>query len=60
MTKTKHPMKCDYCGSTENVKEILYGMPSKDFDESKYAIGGCVPSLARWICLACSQIRSEQ
>ena len=32
---------CPKCQTNENVREILYGMPSGPPDESKYVLGGC-------------------
>ena len=32
--------KCPYCNSS-NLKEYLYGMPSYDYDQEKYVLGGC-------------------
>jgi hypothetical protein len=34
-------MNCPNCNTSENVREILYGMPSEEPDPMKYLIGGC-------------------
>ena len=47
--------KCPKCGTEQDVREILYGLPEGPADESKFASGGwCIseskPSLR---CIAC-------
>jgi len=32
---------CPSCSEPGHVKEILYGMPSEDYDQEKYVLGGC-------------------
>ena len=32
---------CPKCNEKGKVKEILYGMPSEDYNEDKYVLGGC-------------------
>ena len=32
---------CPKCNEMGKVKEILYGMPSEDYDQEKYVLGGC-------------------
>lgn len=32
---------CLNCNEMGNVREILYGMPSEDYDQDKYVLGGC-------------------
>jgi len=32
---------CPKCNEMGKVKEILYGMPSEDFNQDKYVLGGC-------------------
>lgn len=46
-------MKCTNCQTGEFLKEILYGMPSVDFDDSKFHIGGCMPGNATVHCTKC-------
>ena len=35
---------CPKCGVTGTLQEIVYGMPSVDFDFEKDIVGGCVIS----------------
>ena len=46
--------KCPFCGA-DDIKEIVYGMPSIDFDYSRYISGGCVvmPDSPKWHCDNC-------
>ena len=48
------PEKCPFCGS-EDIKDIVYGMPRVDFDYSRYISGGCVvmPDSPKWHCDNC-------
>ena len=48
------PVKCPFCGS-EDIKDIIYGLPSPDFDYSKYISGGCcvMPDSPQWHCDNC-------
>jgi len=32
---------CPGCGASGSVREIVYGMPGRDFDFDKYIVGGC-------------------
>jgi hypothetical protein len=32
---------CPKCNEMGKVKEILYGMPSEDYNQNKYVLGGC-------------------
>ena len=32
---------CPKCNAMGKVKEILYGMPSEDYNQEKYVLGGC-------------------
>lgn len=32
---------CPKCNEIGKVKEILYGMPSEDYNQEKYVLGGC-------------------
>jgi hypothetical protein len=32
---------CPKCNEMGRVKEILYGMPSEDYNQDKYVLGGC-------------------
>ena len=49
--------KCATCGTNVGVRKILYGMPSRMPDETKYALGGCCASPDGldpiWRCLTC-------
>jgi hypothetical protein len=33
--------RCPGCGLTGGIKEIIYGMPTEDFEYEKYISGGC-------------------
>ena len=48
------PEKCPFCGS-EDIKDIIYGLPAPDFDYSRYISGGCVvmPDSPKWHCDNC-------
>ena len=46
------PVKCPFCGS-EDIKDIIYGLPSPDFDYSKYISGGCCVMPYKWHCDNC-------
>ena len=48
------PVKCPFCDS-EDIKDIIYGLPSPDFDYSKYIPGGCcvTPNSLKWHCDNC-------
>ena len=35
---------CDKCGAVGTLQEIIYGLPSEEFDFSKNISGGCVMS----------------
>lgn len=45
--------KCPNCESNKFLKKILFGMPSDDFDENRYHVGGCIPSNATVHCSNC-------
>ena len=32
---------CPKCNEMGKIKEILYGMPSEDYNQTKYILGGC-------------------
>ena len=32
---------CPKCNEMGKIKEILYGMPSEDYNQTKYVLGGC-------------------
>ena len=51
---SRKPAKCPFCGS-DDIKEIVYGMPRVDFDYSRYISGGCVvmPDSPQWHCDNC-------
>ena len=53
-TVCSQPEKCPFCGSND-IKEIIYGMPRVDFDYSRYISGGCVvmPDSPKWHCDNC-------
>jgi hypothetical protein len=53
--KKKIKESCPSCDSETGLREILYGMLDSDFDESKYAIGGCIvsPNAPIWACVEC-------
>lgn len=46
-------MTCGGCGSVGTMRKIVYGMPSDGFDFEKYAVGGCMPSEAKYECRLC-------
>ena len=48
--------KCPVCNTSEDVREIIYGMPDGEPDESKYIVGGCVVSedMPDYKCIKCS------
>ena len=50
---------CPNCHTSEFLKEILYGMPSDEFDELKFHIGGCMPGNATMHCTKCDWENSE-
>lgn len=35
---------CPKCSEMGKIKEILYGMPSEDYNQTKYVLGGCCVS----------------
>ena len=51
---SRKPAKCPFCGS-DDIKEIIYGLPRVDFDYSRYISGGCVvmPDSPKWHCDNC-------
>ena len=53
-TVSGKPEKCPFCRS-DDIKEIVYGLPSADFDYSKYISGGCCvsPDSPKWHCDNC-------
>jgi len=48
--------KCPTCGSSDDVRKILWGMPAEEPDYAKYVIGGCLISedMPDYKCLKCS------
>jgi hypothetical protein len=48
--------KCPVCQSTDGVREIIYGMPDGEPDESKYLLGGCLVSddMPDYKCINCN------
>ena len=44
---------CEYCGQSDTVKKVLYGMPGEDVDFDRYIIGGFVPDNVLARCIAC-------
>jgi len=56
LVKTKKVKKiCPECGQEEGVREILWGMPAGQPDESKFYIGGCVSEdfSVKYKCINC-------
>ena len=53
-TVSDKPVKCLFCGS-DDIKDIIYGLPAPDFDYSKYISGGCcrMPDSPQWHCDNC-------
>ena len=53
-TVSDKPEKCPFCES-DDIKEIIYGLPRVDFDYSRYISGGCVvmPDSPKWHCDNC-------
>ena len=47
--------KCPKCSSEKGVREVFYGMPDSEVDESIYEIGGCcIPDEPiRFVCKSC-------
>ena len=52
-------IKCPNCITSEFLREILYGMPSDDFDVTKFYIGGCIASNATLHCTKCEWENDE-
>lgn len=52
-------IQCPNCHTGESLKEIRYGMPSDEFDESKFHIGGCMPGNATMHCTKCDWENGE-
>ena len=48
--------KCPVCKKTDGTREILYGMPDGEPDETKYVLGGCLISddMPDYKCINCS------
>ena len=47
-------VKCPGCGTTGTLREIIYGMPSEDFNHDRYIVGGCISEESTEIgCLEC-------
>ena len=46
---------CPNCAPSNGLREVLYGLPDSEFNESKYEIGGCcIPDEPiRYVCKAC-------
>lgn len=58
------PRQCPKCGS-ENIKEMLYGLPKPDFEDGKqFYLAGCVvtDNDPKWICLnlACPHLLAHK
>ena len=53
-TVSHKPVKCPFCGS-DDIKEIIYGLPSVNFDYSRYISGSCcvMPDSPKWHCDNC-------
>ena len=45
--------KCKGCGSSDGVREAIYGMPAYPLDEEKYFIAGCTKDGPKYICIIC-------
>ncbi len=53
---------CPKCNQMGKVKEILYGMPSEDYNQDKYVLGGCCiedndPEIQ---CIACEWVGTKE
>ena len=61
LTVGKQPKQCPFCGSAD-VKPIVYGLPSNEFDRSKYISGGCCicEDSPSWGCENCRAIFFNQ
>jgi len=62
-TNSRKPLRrivCPQCGEV-GLQEIIYGMPSIDFNFDKFIVGGCVVSEADIGCPKCEWlgIRNE-
>lgn len=47
---------CPLCRDSNGIREIIWGMPDLELDESKFYIGGCVSEdfSAKYKCLDCA------
>ena len=47
--------RCPQCGSRDGVREIDWGFPAPELDQSKYVMGGCCISDddPEWACIEC-------
>ena len=47
---------CPYCDGVE-IKKIIYGYPSNEFDFDKYEVGGCcvTPNDPKYKCVRCEE-----
>ena len=54
------PKICEGCGAKGTLKEILYGMPTHDYDREKYVIGGCSPEDGIAECSKCGWIKRKK
>jgi hypothetical protein len=46
---------CPDCHSSDQIREVIYGLPDGPLDETKYVTGGCCVSEKdpTWICANC-------
>jgi len=47
------PIACPSCGSSQGLREVLYGLPEFPVNEERYILGGCCPGGPEWICISC-------
>lgn len=50
---------CPNCNTGNFLKEISYGMPEDDCDESRFYMGGCIPGTATVHCSKCEWENDE-
>ena len=48
------PRKCPKCGSTQGIREAIYGIPVEwPVNEEKYFIAGCTANGGKYVCIIC-------
>ncbi len=47
------PKTCPDCGTSEGIREAIYGMPDFEPDEAKYFITGCTSEGGKYVCINC-------